>query len=132
MMRQQRSVLALVGAVGVSLLLSAGVQAGDRYSHSQNGYQNGYQSGRQDGYSGATRHKESGELSPETHRALRSFERQKGRDYRRLGQQRFSSHQARERAYRELRLQHQDRLHNILGDSRFNDDRYRHYRDGSN
>lgn len=133
-MQKRGFVAGFIAIVGTSLLLSSGVQAGDRSSHGYNhdrqdsysGASRHHNDGRHDGFSGATPHEESWDLTPEQHRALRSFEKQKGRDYRRLGQRRFSSDQQRQQAYRELRQQHHDRLSNILGEERL-----RHHRHGN-
>lgn len=136
-MQRQGFVAVLIAVVGVSALSITDVQAGDRSGHSyasghaQDGYrQDSYSGasrhhndGRHDGYSGATPRNDSWDLTPEQHRALRNFERQKQRDYRRLGQRRFDSDQQRKQAYRELRRQHHDRLSNIVGE-----ERVRHHR----
>lgn len=133
-MHKRGFVAPLIAVVGVSLLLNINVQADEHhgqgrqdnhYQHSQktdgrhhDGYSGAsrrHNDGRHDGFSGATPHDGSWDLTPEQHRALRNFERQKQRDYRRLGQQRFSSDRQRQRAYRELRERHHNRLSVIVG-----------------
>lgn len=74
----------------------------------------------------AIHHEHEGQLSPQTRRALRRFNEHKHRDYRRLGERRFDSDRARERAYQKLRREHRDKLRNILGDSRFEEDDEHH------
>lgn len=135
-MPKQGFVAPFIAMVGVSLLLSTSVQADERYGQGHHGHHDNRQhseegrhhhgrrhDGRHDGFSGATPHDDSWDLTPEQHRALRNFERQKQRDYRRLGQKRFSSDRQRQREYRELRQRHHDRLSDIVGK-----ERVRHHR----
>lgn len=147
-MLKQHSLWKLTSAVSLVLMLgAAGVQA-DRHHH------DGY-SGATDSYSGATdkdggwqhhnraRHHDNRgrrdhnrhhdrdrhhdrELERERRRALERFERRRERDYRRFDERRFASEKERGRAYRELAREHKARLREILGDSRYRQERRRH------
>lgn len=77
----------------------------------------------------ATPYTGNGRLAPDARRALRRFNEQKSRDYQRLGRQHFDSQSARQHAYRQLRRQHCNQLRDILGESRFDEDCFRHHRD---
>lgn len=116
--------LGMASAVALALLLSASGVNADHHRH------DGY-GGATDGYTGATdqnddwrRHDRR--LEREQRRALKRFERQRSRDYRELGQRRFRSDGARERAYRELERRHEARLHEMLGDTRYRQERRRY------
>lgn len=125
---------ALVLLAVLALALGAGSAHADRYHDGYSGATDAY-SGATDGYSGATR-KDHGwrhrnhELERRQRRALRRFERRRERDYRRLENRRFRSEWARERAFRELEREHEARLRQILGESRYNEE-YRRYDDNS-
>lgn len=116
----------------LALMLGAGSAHADRRHDGYSGATDGY-SGATDGYSGATR-QDSGwrhrdhELERQQRRALERFERQRERDYRRLENRRFRSERARERAFRDLEREHETRLRQILGGSRY-DEEYRRYDD---
>lgn len=75
------------------------------------------------GHGDAGQYAHGDRLSSDQRRALNRFNEQKHRDYRRLGQQHFQSDRERERAYRQLRQKHRDRLRSILGD-RFDEERF--------
>jgi len=112
-MQRPHLVLAIAGIAIASVCLGASAHGADRH----------------DPHSDANQHEHDEQLSPDTRRALRRFDEQKHRDYRRLGQQHFDSHRPRERAYRELRQKHRDSLRDILGESRLDKERFRDHRD---
>lgn len=106
-------VLAVAGVAIASFSIGASAHDGARYDHDSDTHS----------------HRYDGELSSDTRRALRRFDEQKHRDYRRLGRRHFDSNRAREHAYRQLRRQHCSKLRNILGDSRFDQDCFRQSHD---
>lgn len=103
-------VLAVAGVAAASVSMGAGAHDGAHYDHGDAPYS----------------HRYDGQLSPDTRRTLRHFNEQKHRDYRRLGKRHFDSHQGREHAYRQLRRHHCQKLRDILGDSRIDQDCSRH------
>ncbi len=120
----------IASAVALAVLLSVGSAQADRRHDGYSGATDSY-SGATDGYSGATRknddwNRHDRQLDREQRRALERFNRQRSRDYRELGQRHFRSDWARERAYRDLDRQHEARLRDILGDSRYRQE-YRRY-----
>lgn len=124
--------LGVASAVALAMLLSVGSAQADRRHDGYSGATDSY-SGATDGYSGATQkngdwNRHDRKLDREQRRALERFNRQRSRDYRELGQRRFRSDRAHERAYRELDRQHEARLRDILGASRYREER-QHYND---
>jgi len=122
--------LALTSAVALAVLLSIASAQADRRHDGYSGATDSY-SGATDGYSGATQKNDdwdrrNRDLERQQRRALERFERQRSRDYRELGQRRFRSDWARESAYRELDQQHEARLRDILGDSRYREEQRRY------
>lgn len=129
-MQKQRRLLVFSSAVALAVLLSMGSAQADRRHDGYSGATDSY-SGATDGYSGTTRkdddwNRHDRKLERKQRRELERFNRQRSRDYRELGQRRFRSDWARERAYRELDRQHEARLRDILGDSRYHQEQQRY------